>query len=164
MSEHPSDAAEGPHWYQDGLRFTCTQCGNCCTGGPGAVWFTAEEGQLIAARLGLSEAAFLDRYTRRVGARRSFTEHETDYGFDCVFLARTGAHGRCSIYDLRPTQCRTWPFWPEIVESPEAWARAKAVTPCPGMDQGETHAFVTIRIAVDRDRKSMPYRAGGAGG
>ena len=28
------DPAAEP-WYADGLAFTCTQCGNCCTGGPG---------------------------------------------------------------------------------------------------------------------------------
>ena len=22
-------------WYQDGLQFRCTRCGNCCTGAPG---------------------------------------------------------------------------------------------------------------------------------
>ena len=24
-------------WYNDGLRFTCTRCGHCCTGEPGFV-------------------------------------------------------------------------------------------------------------------------------
>ena len=30
-------------WYKDGLAFTCTQCGNCCTGGPGYVWLSDAE-------------------------------------------------------------------------------------------------------------------------
>ncbi|WP_296458322.1 hypothetical protein [Rubinisphaera sp.] len=38
-------------WYKDGLKFECTQCGNCCTGGPGAVWVSEEEIQAIAEYL-----------------------------------------------------------------------------------------------------------------
>ena len=40
-------------WYAEGLRFECTQCGNCCSGGPGAVWFTSEEAGGMARALGL---------------------------------------------------------------------------------------------------------------
>ena len=46
-------------WYAEGLRFGCTQCGNCCTGPPGAVWFTAEEGRAMAARSTFSHAAVM---------------------------------------------------------------------------------------------------------
>ena len=30
-------------WYRDGLAFTCTRCGACCTGAPGYVWVDADE-------------------------------------------------------------------------------------------------------------------------
>src|SRR5262245_462487 len=100
-------------WYADGLRFSCTQCGNCCTGPEGAVWFTADEGRAIAQMLGLSESDFLERYTRVIGARRSLNETPSEFGFDCVFLRRETigdrTFARCSIYESRPTQCRTWP-------------------------------------------------------
>lgn len=32
----------------------------------------------------------------------------------------------CSIYSVRPAQCRTYPFWPEIVQSPHHWAAESA--------------------------------------
>ena len=51
---------------------------------------------------------------------------------DCTFL--DGRTRRCTIYPVRPAQCRTWPFWNSNLESPEAWDRAKSV--CPGMGQG----------------------------
>ena len=44
-----SDAAP---WYKDGLQFTCTQCGDCCTGAPGVVWVTDDELREIADYLG----------------------------------------------------------------------------------------------------------------
>ena len=36
------NADESAPWYRDGLRFTCTRCGNCCTGAPGYVWVDAD--------------------------------------------------------------------------------------------------------------------------
>ena len=60
-------------WYQDGLCFECTQCGNCCTGPPGAVWFTKEEAVDMAAAVGLDVTTFIKRYARRIGKRRCVT-------------------------------------------------------------------------------------------
>ncbi len=113
----------------------------------------------MAARLGLAEAVFLERYTRRIGQRRSLNETRTSFGHDCVFLDRTTHPGKaiCGLYDARPMQCRTWPFWPENLESPEAWRAVKERTPCPGMDSGPVHDFVTITIERDRDRKAAAF-------
>ncbi len=44
-----SDTDSPAPWYQDGLAFTCTQCGKCCTGDPGFVWVTDEEIAALAA-------------------------------------------------------------------------------------------------------------------
>ena len=49
LQSNDSDAAP---WYSEGLTFTCSQCGDCCTGAPGAVWVTDEELVAIAAELG----------------------------------------------------------------------------------------------------------------
>src|SRR5262249_35288531 len=135
-------------WYAEGLRFTCTQCGNCCTGPPGYVWFDLEEGRRVAARLGLSEADFYRSYARKVNGHWSFKERKSDHGFDCIFLDRTSRPGAalCSIYEDRPVQCRTWPFWPENLSSRRAWEGAKRRTPCPGMDSGKLVPIEKIRI------------------
>jgi Fe-S-cluster containining protein len=149
MPEPAGDPARpGVEWYADGLRFSCTQCGNCCTGPPGYVWFTEEEGEAVAKRFGLGFDAFMKKYARRVGDRWSFTEHLTEHGHDCVFLDRKSLPGKavCGIYADRPEQCRTWPFWPENLESKGAWLTTKHATPCPGMDEGELHSLVEIRV------------------
>jgi len=148
-----TDSKDTP-WYKDGLRFSCSQCGNCCTGGPGAVWYTADEGHAMATALGLSDEEFSARYTREIENRRSLNERETEHGFDCVFLDRTTQPGRalCSVYTARPGQCRTWPFWPENLESPQAWKAAKDRTPCHGMDNGKLYPIEQIRIMRDLDQ------------
>ncbi|MBI1345087.1 YkgJ family cysteine cluster protein [bacterium] len=121
-------------WYAEGLAFTCTQCGNCCTGAPGVVWVSEEEMHAIAKFRGQSYGEIMLLHTKLVAGRRSLTEFANG---DCTFLdPKTRS---CTIYPVRPIQCRTWPFWPSNLVSPEAWQRAKTV--CPGMDQG---AFVSL--------------------
>ena len=61
-------------WFQDGLRFECSQCGDCCTGAPGYVWVNREEIAALAAKVGLEVAEFEQRYVRSVGVRKSLVE------------------------------------------------------------------------------------------
>ena len=58
-------------WFAEGLRFTCTQCGNCCTGDPGYVWLSDIEIARLAEFLKLPPREVLDRYCRKVGSRWS---------------------------------------------------------------------------------------------
>lgn len=120
---------DGAPWYGDGLCFACTRCGNCCTGA-GAVRVTDAEIEALARRLGLSDAEFRTAYTRRLrGAVVALREKRNS---DCVFY---DAQRGCTVYEERPRQCRTWPFWRAVVHSRERWddeARG-----CPGMNRGE---------------------------
>ena len=127
-------------WYGGGLRFTCTQCGNCCSGDPGYVWATKDEIARIAKHLGKEDGRLDPAHLRRVGFRYSLTEKPDG---DCIFLTR-GTDGKtgCGIYAVRPRQCRTWPFWSDILRSPAAWQRAGEK--CPGMNNGKQHNFVAI--------------------
>jgi Fe-S-cluster containining protein len=147
----PAVSEQTREWYADGLRFACTQCGNCCTGPPGAVWFSEEEGRAMAERLGLDDAEFRNRYARRIRGRWSLIERETEQGYDCIFLDRESVPGKavCAIYEARPTQCRTWPFWPENLDTPHSWRSIKLSTPCPGMDQGRLVPIEKIRMLRD---------------
>jgi len=140
-------------WYSDGLRFACTQCGNCCTGPAGYVWFEEQELLSMAEHLGMTADAFRERYTRDIDGDLSLTETLTEHGYDCVFLDRD-EQGRalCSIYEVRPMQCRTWPFWPENLRSVRSWVNASKR--CPGMKQGlegEGHFVPVDKIRILRD-------------
>jgi Fe-S-cluster containining protein len=112
------DARAGERWYEQGLRFECTGCGRCCTGGEGHVWVEVEEIVALARRLSLPLDEFGRRYLRRIGQRYALLERVP--GGDCVFLR----DNRCSVYEARPRQCATFPFWAAHLKSPETWAAA----------------------------------------
>lgn len=130
----------GEKWYKDGLKFTCTQCGNCCSGDPGYVWATREEIARISAFLGRSDGWLEPAHLRRVGLHYSLTEHANG---DCVFLERENGKATCSIYPVRPLQCRTWPFWTENLKSQKVWDEI-AASKCPGMNKGQPYNYVQI--------------------
>lgn len=114
-------------WYKDGVHFACTGCGACCTGSPGFVWVEEEEIEQMASFLGVGIDHFVERYVRKVGDRLSLRELMPNY--DCVFLKDR----QCSIYEARPRQCRTFPFWPKVMESRDSWNRAARY--CEGMSE-----------------------------
>lgn len=105
-------------WYSAGLNFECTGCGQCCTGAPGYIWVNDKEIEEIAEHLSLTVQEFADRFLRRIKGRFSLLEMPKTY--DCVFLK----DNKCSIYSLRPTQCRTYPWWPKLLKSEEDWKEA----------------------------------------
>ena len=111
-------------WYKDGLRFKCTECGKCCTGSPGYVWVSEEEMCAMAAVLKISVDQFKRKYTRQKFNRYALIEKKslTNAGdFDCIFLKDK----KCQIYQARPSQCRTFPWWQENLNSEESWKLAK---------------------------------------
>ncbi len=127
-------------WYQNGLKFTCTRCGNCCTGAPGYVWMEPGEITAMAKSVDLPESEFRALYTRAVGKRRSLREMPNG---DCIFFE----HGKgCTVYDARPAQCRTWPFWESTTENPEAWEELKEGCPGAGKGQFYTAEEITQRV------------------
>ena len=130
-------------WYHDGLKFTCTQCGNCCSGDTGYVWATKEEIRRIAEFLGRPNGRLDKKHLRRVGLHYSLTEKP---GGDCVFLTRENGKSGCSIYPVRPLQCRNWPFWNENLRSRESWDSV-AQSKCPGMNTGQHYTLVQIETA-----------------
>ena len=128
-------------WYQDGLRFECTQCGNCCSGFPGFVWVNDDELRAIADHTGKSIGEIRLMHTRLYAGRLSLSEYANG---DCTFFdPRTRG---CSIYEARPTQCRTWPFWRSNIESPEAWERTGKS--CPGVGRGDFVPLEEIEARV----------------
>jgi len=133
-------------WYAKGLRFACTQCGNCCRnhGDYAFVYLTPPEVASIAAWLGLSKPAFLARYaSRKDGAVTLRTDSPA-----CPFL---GPDQRCTIYPVRPKQCATWPFWKENLERAVWEEEVRAC--CPGAGHGKLHSQAEIDRIADEDAR-----------
>jgi len=152
MSESQQDESV---WYDDGLRFACTQCGDCCTGPPGFVWFDDVEAQAMADHLKLTVAEFRHRFARFQMGQWTLEENKREGQYDCVFLRRdTEGKALCSVYPVRPKQCRTWPFWPENMRSKRDWDQA--AQDCPGMKQGQTfYPVEQVRIILQSNPDSL---------
>jgi len=134
-------------WYEDGLRFACTRCGHCCTGAPGTVLVSDDEIEVLAGRCGMTDEEFRAAYTRRLrGGAVSLRELR---GGACVFYA---AGRGCGVYEDRPRQCRTWPFWKGVLHSRERWQQE--AQDCPGMDRGPLHSRSEIETVLMDDGTS----------
>jgi Fe-S-cluster containining protein len=124
-------------WFEEGLQFRCTGCGDCCTGAPGFVWVNGQEIEALAGRFGISTDEFEKRYVRNVGIRKSLIEYANG---DCVFFDPQTR--KCTVYEDRPRQCRTWPFWASNVATEEAWQQTCEV--CPGSGKGKLHSAAQV--------------------
>lgn len=132
-------------WYSEGLRFKCTECGQCCTGAPGYAWVTDEEIQKIADYLKMDVKAFGRKYLRFVRGRYALVERKN---YDCIFLKDR----KCSVYPVRPTQCRTFPWWVQNLTSPEAWKEAAQY--CEGInDEAPLVSIDVIESQLNLDKK-----------
>ena len=131
-----------PPWYAEGLRFECSQCGDCCTGAPGAVWVSEEELAAIADELGKPVGEVRLLHTKLRGGRWSLRDYPNG---DCVFLDPKSR--RCGVYAARPMQCRTWPFWPSNLETRDSWDRT--CDHCPGSGVGTLHSLEVIQRKAD---------------
>ncbi len=130
-------------WWSDGLRFQCQGSGKCCTshGEYGFVYLTPQDRKKMADFLGLKAAEFTKKHCQRTSGVWHLKEDPKRP--DCQFLKGKG----CSVYEARPTQCRTWPFWPEVMNA-KTWSK-DVVSFCPGVGKGPliTEDFIEKTLA-----------------
>lgn len=96
----------------------------------------------MAAFLTLSIEDFSQKYIRIVHGRYSLKELLPHY--DCVFFKEK----MCTIYEVRPTQCKTYPFWPDHLENEASWEAVKKE--CEGIDQ-------TSKLPLFKETSSCPF-------
>ncbi len=88
----------------------CAACGGrCCTGESGNIFVRSEEIRALTLLLKMDEDVFKTQYLEKRGYKYSLKEKRHDISFDCIFYDRE--HHGCSVYEARPVQCRTFPFW-----------------------------------------------------
>ncbi len=135
-------------WYQHGLRFSCTECGKCCTGSPGYVWVNHDEIDAMADYLKIPVDKFKRTYLRQKNGRYSLVELGSR-NYDCIFLKDK----TCSIYPVRPTQCRTYPWWQRNLNSKESWEEAAKT--CEGINNDAP--IVPLETIETELKKNVSY-------
>ena len=136
-----------PDFLEQGIRFECTQCGTCCTGAPGLVFVSSEETEQIAHFLGMPREDFVNSCLRSTPRGHSIRERTN---WDCWFYSDSS----CTIYSVRPTQCRTYPFWYENLRSKANWK--SACSECPGIGRGRLYDREEVIATMERNRAHKP--------
>jgi len=117
------------------MRFQCQPgCIRCCEQ-KGYVYVTGDDIARLSAHLEITRAEFRRRYVCGAAGRLRFSKPR---GKQCPFLLADG----CSVHAIKPLQCSSFPYWPELLA--KASERREAAQFCPGMNRGP---LVNIRAA-----------------
>lgn len=138
-------------WYcKSSIRFACTRCGNCCKPESGYLFLTATDLRNLARALRMSDQDFFLEYCEvvdlRLAKRVSLVARDSG---ECVFLV----DGSCRLYEHRPLQCRTFPFWASNLACPQSWE--EGTSHCPGVGQGDDWSERQIEACL-LDREAEP--------
>lgn len=100
---------------QDGFNYEfdsskCDECGGkCCVGESGYIWINEDEIRSLGEHLGYKIELFKEIFLEKFGNRYSIKEKPYKSGLACIFFDEKNKN--CSIYEYRPNQCRSFPFW-----------------------------------------------------
>lgn len=140
MDEKIEENTQEP-WFQEGLRFKCTECGKCCTGSPGYVFLSNEDINKLADHFQCSVEEFTKQYVRLVNGQAALLDRPGSY--DCIFLK----DNKCSAYESRPVQCKTFPWWVHNLKGPEEWEEAGKN--CEGINHPDAPLVPSLHIQVE---------------
>ena len=118
------------YFFDQGIHFECQQCGACCTGDPGIIYVDTDEVPRIAEYLCVGVSLFIEKYLYPFRAGYSIKERSDGR---CFFY-----DDGCTIYSVRPYQCKTYPFWFENLRSVKKWRRLSKE--CPGIGCGPLYS------------------------
>ena len=127
-------------WEKAPVHFECDpDCFKCCVK-PGVVYMNRKDVRDAAKYLKLSQNRFKSEFLNK--------EHDMWYinveeDNPCPFLTFDG----CSIHEVKPVQCKTYPFWRENMETLRHWELAAGF--CPGVGRGSLQLPKAIKKAFD---------------
>jgi hypothetical protein len=109
------------------MRFECQPgCIRCCEQ-KGFVYVTRDDIARLAAHLGITHTEFKRRYLCGTAPLLRFRKQRHK---QCPFLESNG----CSVHSIKPLQCSSFPYWPELLANPNE--RRETAKYCPGMNHG----------------------------
>lgn len=118
------------------MKFECEKTGKCCSnhGDHQFVFLTPKDIERLESHLKRPAREFVKlsefESTRFEPNKKGKYSHLLNPDEKCRFIK----DGLCSVYEARPTQCRTWPFFPEHL-SKENWRKLSAY--CGGIGRGK---------------------------
>ncbi|MGP1586865.1 MAG: YkgJ family cysteine cluster protein [Treponemataceae bacterium] len=141
-------------FYNSGLKFSCKKCSHCCRGEPGYVYLSKNDLNNLISVFSVSKAQFISLYCRWVpyydGSYVLCLKEKDSY--DCILWKNDG----CSAYQMRPVQCKTYPFWTHLMKDKNEWENEKLN--CPGIDCGKFHSKEEIKASLIQYELNLPYR------
>ncbi|QKJ23727.1 YkgJ family cysteine cluster protein [Poseidonibacter lekithochrous] len=95
----------------------CEACGgNCCIGESGYIWINPKEIEFLSKHLNITLDEVRIKFLEKKGYKYSIKEIQLDVNnYACTFFDLEKK--QCSIYEARPIQCRTFPFWEYFKEN-----------------------------------------------
>ena len=134
--------------YKKGLKFKCQGSSNCCVsrGSYGFVYLSKKDIKKLSKFMKLEINNFLNLYCDETNGFTHFKEEKKNG--DCQFLLNK----KCTVYKARPTQCRTWPFWSENMNS-KTW-NTEIANFCPGIGKGKIISKFIIEKKISEDDKN----------
>ncbi len=131
---------------EKGIRFECQGSGNCCVsrGTYGFVYLSKKDIKKLSDGFKTTEQNFVKKYCHKTDGFIHLKELKKNNG-NCIFLK----NNKCTVYKSRPIQCRTWPFWPENMNT-KTWNNDIAKN-CPGIGKGKVKRKKEILKQVQID-------------
>ena len=135
--------------YKKGIKFECQGSGNCCVsrGSYGFVYLSDIDLKRFSKYFKISIKKFKEKYCQITDGFIHLSEKYKMNG-NCIFLKEK----KCTVYNSRPTQCRTWPFWNENMNA-KVWNEDIAIN-CPGIGKGKLIKSKTIERFLKEDLKN----------
>ncbi len=132
-------------YEKEGLAFECVRCSACCRFDPGYVFLSLQDLARLSKRMNFTKDLFIQKFCRivTVGEKKRLSLREKK-NYDCIFWGEEG----CSVYQDRPFQCRSYPFWKPFLVSRDAWD--KEARSCPGMNKGKIHSVKVIEDWLEK--------------
>jgi uncharacterized protein len=131
----------------EGLRFECQPGCTACCEQKGFVYLSETDLLRAAEFLGMTPEGFEQKFVYRTKKQMRL---RVPRDAQCSFLQEGG----CSIHPAKPTQCRVFPFWPELLESRREWK--KTARYCPGMGKGPLIQIEAARLQAQDMRQGYP--------
>ncbi len=108
----------------------CKSCeGNCCIGESGNIWINKIEIENLSKYLNISLYEIQFKFLEKRGYKYSIKEVQlSKNNYACIFFDLNKK--QCSIYEARPMQCMTFPFWKYFKKNKE-----EVFKECPAIKQ-----------------------------